>query len=821
MKLIELEIENVRGITHLSLKPNGNNFVVWGPNGSGKSAVVDAIDFLLTGRISRLMGEGTRGIHLNEHGPHIDHEPKDAIVRAVIELPGISEPFEIKRCMERPTVLECDESIMPSFEPVMTLARRGQHVLTRREILKYITSDGSTRAREIQNLLNVTEIDDVRKAFVNVKSSLKVKRQALEHVVETAKGLINATIQEESFQEDMVLQLINQSRTVLGGQEIFTIYSKELKTGGLTPPSTISKEKAVNLTLFERDIQNLLNVTVERNQTEIREKDEQLRKVITTIHSDPNLLQALNRLELIELGISLIDEGGSCPLCDTSWPEEKLHEYLEQKLSTGEKASQHKGAIFDLSTFIANQVNNTLGSLQEVIETLRKTGNEKVSKTLALWFKDLKKLSSALSEAIEKYPLSDFDSDMVKKMLAPNDIAEQINIFRALVKEKAPQITPEQTAWDTLTRLEENLKALEQAQNEFGMADLSYKRAVILLSSFVNARDSVLETLYDEVRDRFVELYKKLHGSDEECFSANIVPDGAALNFEVGFYGRGTHSPHALHSEGHQDSMGLCLYLALSELLAEGLIDLIILDDVVMSVDTAHRRNLCRILASSFPDRQFLITTHDKTWANQLSSEGVVTRTGLVEFYNWNIDTGPQVSHLVDLWDRIEEDIRRNDIPSAAGKLRRGLEQYFGLVCDSLRIQVRYELNGQQDLGDFTIPLMDRYRNLIKKAKKSAISWNNTELQAKFDEMDSVRKEIYTRTYAEQWAMNANVHYNEWTNFSENDFRPVVEAFQDLCGLFKCGSCGGMLKLTMTVMKPVEVRCNCGSVNWNLVGKET
>ena len=57
------------------------------------------------------------------------------------------------------------------------------------------------------------------------------------------------------------------------------------------------------------------------------------------------------------------------------------------------------------------------------------------------------------------------------------------------------------------------------------------------------------------------------------------------LNLEVGFYGRGTFPPHAFHSEGHQDSMGLCLYLALAERLTEGLIDLIILDDVVMSVD--------------------------------------------------------------------------------------------------------------------------------------------------------------------------------------------------------------------------------------------
>ncbi len=45
MRLLELEIHNVRGICDLTLKPSGKNLVVWGQNGSGKSAVVDSIDF--------------------------------------------------------------------------------------------------------------------------------------------------------------------------------------------------------------------------------------------------------------------------------------------------------------------------------------------------------------------------------------------------------------------------------------------------------------------------------------------------------------------------------------------------------------------------------------------------------------------------------------------------------------------------------------------------------------------------------------------------------------------------------------------------------
>src|SRR3990172_7387838 len=131
MRLIELEIENVRGIRHLVLNPQGANFAVWGPNGSGKSAVVDAIDFLLTGEITRLTGKGTGNISLSKHGPHIDCQPDEAKVRAIIHLDGIDEPFEISRCMGRPKELICEAPNHNSLEPILRLAQRGHHVLTR------------------------------------------------------------------------------------------------------------------------------------------------------------------------------------------------------------------------------------------------------------------------------------------------------------------------------------------------------------------------------------------------------------------------------------------------------------------------------------------------------------------------------------------------------------------------------------------------------------------------------------------------------------------------------------------------------------------
>jgi hypothetical protein len=138
-------------------------------------------------------------------------------------------------------------------------------------------------------------------------------------------------------------------------------------------------------------------------------------------------------------------------------------------------------------------------------------------------------------------------------------------------------------------------------------------------------------------------------------------------------------------------------------------------------------------------------------------------------------------------------------------------------VCDSLQAPVRYKLDGRWELGDFLPPAMNRYRDLLRKAKSVAKSWGNEEPFDKFEEIDSTVGQIYSRCGAEQWALNVNVHYNNWANFSKNDFQPVTEAFEDLCKLFLCTKCGGMLHVTTKGLEPENVRCNCGLVNWNLV----
>jgi DNA repair exonuclease SbcCD ATPase subunit len=81
----EITITEFRGVRELKLALHGDNFAVCGPNGTGKSGVVDAIEFGLTGSVSRLSGKGTAGISVKDHGPHVDHRNRPDVAHVAIK----------------------------------------------------------------------------------------------------------------------------------------------------------------------------------------------------------------------------------------------------------------------------------------------------------------------------------------------------------------------------------------------------------------------------------------------------------------------------------------------------------------------------------------------------------------------------------------------------------------------------------------------------------------------------------------------------------------------------------------------------------------
>jgi len=237
-----------------------------------------------------------------------------------------------------------------------------------------------------------------------------------------------------------------------------------------------------------------------------------------------------------------------------------------------------------------------------------------------------------------------------------------------------------------------------------------------------------------------------------------------------------------------------------------------------MSVDAGHRRRFCDLINKFFNDKQFIITTHDKVWANQLRTAGVVSSgNSFIEFYNWDINLGPRVNFDPNLWTKLDAALSKGDIPSAAARLRRASEEFFGNACNNLNAEVVYRQDGRWDLGDFISSAMSQYKKLLKKAKDVAQSYGEKGKCEELKQLDEARSEAFKCSQAEQWPINQNVHFSNWANFEEPDFRPVVEAFKELFALFECEECGSMLWVEGSAKTHSSVRCQCGKIFWNLI----
>lgn len=814
MKIEGLKITNFRGIPELERRPEGDNIGLVGPNGSGKSSVMDAIDFLLTGVVQRMTGEGTGDLSLDDHAPHVDSDPEDSWVE--ITFANDTDQITLKRTVED-NELEYDGDLPESLEHLIDAAERGQHLLSRSEILNFIVARKQSRSDQLRTLLKLSNIREKRLELQGAADNLDTEADRKEREYESSRTRLFNLFEEDVDSLEEVLEQVNELREELDGEPLNeldpdTSFRTELKSptdrASASPiQSTQTKELLTKIhEWFENDLEEFLEV-----ESELREKTEAVR-------SDEEALRALDVLELIQNGRTFLDEEADrCPLCLTEWEAEELEELLderEEKASEANEKMEELDALRDDALVLLTEVRTAVDSLTNVLSQHEDFDTE----ALEDFLDELEEYEEKLEDDIvEELPYEDSTREERREALNPENAVEYISRLKSRA-EDLPDLDELQDAWDVLNSAHENYKELKQLETE----SENYREAADQMDEvqkeFINARDSVLNETYEAITEQFEEYYREIHGEEEE-FSPELTTTETGLDIQVGFHGRGKHPPHALHSEGHQDSMGLCLYLALCDYLEGGELPLIMLDDVVMSVDAEHRRPLANLLKDEISSNfQILITTHDKLWSRHLKTVGVLSPQSTIEFSNWSLEDGPQIiGRSGDDWDRIEEHIEDGDVQAAASRLRHTAEWFLREACHQMGARVRFKSDSRWTLGDFANPARSRFKELLKQAKRAGQSWGHD--ISEINDLDDERSDVYRQFQQEMGAVNPNVHFNEdeWATFTVAELRPVVDSFKNLYDLFWCSNCNSCLSVVEDEHEEVQFKCRCGGkANWTL-----
>jgi len=399
----------------------------------------------------------------------------------------------------------------------------------------------------------------------------------------------------------------------------------------------------------------------------------------------------------------------------------------------------------------------------------------------------------------------------------PRTFPKNLKVLTEKIEAK-PDQTATLDAQTFLTTAQLRLGDYREAMRKNKAAEIAWTSAKAAYEAYCCVMEEELNTLYDDVQEDFSIFYRAINGEDEGKFTAKLTPSEGKLDLDVNFYERGLFPPGAYHSEGHQDGMGVCLYLALMKRLFGDRFTFALLDDVVMSVDAGHRYQFCKLLKTYFPNTQFVITTHDRLWAEQMKSAGLVTARTSIAFHSWTIDTGPLVESNLEIWDEISAALGKGKVEVAAAALRHHLEYISRLLADQLGATPPFRADGNYELGELLPSVLARMKSLCSKAADAAQSWGNTADK----EAAANRKVLLSTSNAamtvEQWAVNKAVHYNEWANFGKKDFEPVVAAFKELLGCFRCEKCESWLYVTPRGI-PESLRCACNGTSLNLKPK--
>lgn len=811
-----ITIKEFRGIRDLTLDLGGKNFAVCGPNGTGKSGIVDALEFALTGSISRLSGTGTGGLSVKEHGPHVDsrNRPKDASVTLKVHIPSLKKDATITRSVHEartPVIVPSDDDVRKVLAGV---ALYPEFVLSRRELIRYVLAEPVSRSKEVQALLRLNEVESLRALLQKISNAAKSQAKYCNASKVTASDSLLRALNIPKLSAIAVLEAANAKRAVLGLAPMNALnQDTSLKDGITTVAAGQSLPKIVKASAVE-DLKILTEWTVHIATSEFKVDMANAKEALTSLQKNEEYLQHATREAFLRTALAEFDEE-VCPVCDTEWDPAAFRDLLGRKLELYVAATTRR-RLLEKNLLPTTQAIQALGTQYEAIARYGPLLKPAVA------VKDVTEHAARLMGYAKSLrtllPLADSVAALDSFSNMPPQVQQVVNEITAAIA-VLPEPSQQDAARDFLIVGQERLEIFQQESRKARDADQEAATALKVFETYGQVTTAALEGIYKNVEGSFSELYRQINHDDEADFKAKLQPSLGKLGFDVDFYGRGFFPPGAYHSEGHQDGMGLCLYLALMEHLSGKSFTFAVLDDVLMSVDSGHRREVSQMLKSRFPATQFLFTTHDDIWLKHMKTVGLVESDRFAHFRTWSVDLGPTEWDGRDVWEEIAEHLARNNVREAAALLRHYLEYFAKEACHSLRAQVEFRGDAQFTLGDLLPNATSKLKKLLKAGKDAAQSWGQTAPLTSLGPLEIALSEALKVTQVDQWQVNAAVHYNEWATLQKQDFTPVVSAYKDLVAAFYCGTCNGTFFVTPHAGQAQALRCNCGALNVNLIKK--
>jgi DNA repair exonuclease SbcCD ATPase subunit len=705
-RIREIRFSSFRGLPDYRCELNGKSIAILGGTGKGKSAIVDGIEYLFTGSLRRFHGRGSGNIDADAAMHHVLKEDQPSV-----EFRFTPTNESVKRILgggalkaSRPSV----QNYIDEHPPAEAF------VLRRSQLLEFIYGQDAERYQKYIRLLGLDDIDKAQKSFVEAEKEIDDKFSQCQNRL--------GNLLQMFVEPGMDWRPTNLSDIRAKGSAVAQPFGVKTLTEWNQLDDVISALDAMRSKETKQRI-NALNLAIDHLRVEVPSEIESIASALNQLSEQLDKMQAeseeVARGSIIEEGLKYFQEHPDiieCPLC-----EQKLEEGYQAIFERLDERNSALGKLRELETAWSQKLDALITALQRLADQLSTEQAQDYSlypdgyaqvlvqhhETLQEWLKRVKSIRERRSpEAVTVPP----NIGAVRSV--------RLTIYGSLVKERDTLIQPDAIALEKAIGF---LQRAKEKEPEIRVAE-SAKEDALKLSyairdareAFSRARESAVQAVFDKIAEKVLSYYHRLHdfgAADEssECTDLSLTSTSRAaaggLQLAIEFLGKvKSCDPRAFLSEGHLDSLGLCLYLATVRKFNDPG-SLLVLDDVLTSIDKEHRHRVAELLLEDFSDFQLVVTTHDEYWFDLLQSKalarGEQDKWRFKRIARWTLEKGPESAAYEGTWNWIESNLIEEAYRELGGSLRLVFEDFLKRVADKMELKVKYHIDGKYTAGDF------------------------------------------------------------------------------------------------------------------------
>jgi hypothetical protein len=227
----------------------------------------------------------------------------------------------------------------------------------------------------------------------------------------------------------------------------------------------------------------------------------------------------------------------------------------------------------------------------------------------------------------------------------------------------------------------------------------------------------------------------------------------------------------------------------------------IILDDVISSFDSSHRKRFADLLFEKFSDYQIILLTHETEWFGYIKE--IAKRKGwIIQEIKWNTTKGTYFEESPsELRELIEYQIVNNIEAQLGNTMRTYLEYVLKDICMNLQVKTSFRFNDQNE---------KRMADELINELKSSINNKSPELKTKIP--------IIERVASSGVLGNLLSHDNSFTP-KMGDLKAFWADINTLEDLFFCkeAKCNKSISMKFYDNVKKKIRCGCGKLSFDWI----